>query len=107
VSTTPFLNNLSLKPIRNASHHHHMIHQHTGCTRFCRQVATLVTTPAQYVADAILHPDATRSMGTFNIAGGALIVATFAIIIARDYTIIQRKGRESTSAYGGKTFSVQ
>lgn len=70
------------------------------------QVATLVTTPAQYVADAILHPTATKSMGAFNIAGGCLIVATFAVIIARDYTLIQRKGRGAESSRE-KQYSVQ
>jgi len=65
-------------------------------------VATLVTTPAQYAADAILHPEATRSMGAFNIAGGVIICINFAVIIARDYWLIQQRGVSRA-----RTLSVQ
>ena len=37
-------------------------------------VASLLNTPGQYIADLFLHPSAVRSMGTVDIAGGALVV---------------------------------
>jgi hypothetical protein len=61
-------------------------------------VATLVTTPAQYIADAILHPNQTKSMGAFNIAGGAIICCGFVVIIARDYFLIQQRSRSRAKA---------
>lgn len=56
-------------------------------------VATLVTTPAQYVADYILHPSQTRHLGALNIIGGALVVLTFAIIISRDYMLLREQDK--------------
>lgn len=61
-------------------------------------VATLVTTPAQYIGDLICHPSTTKGMGLYTHIGGGIIVATFALIIARDYYLIQRRGLDSPKA---------
>ena len=47
-------------------------------------VASLLNTPGQYIADLFLHPSAVRSMGAFDIAGGALVVVASGAVIARD-----------------------
>ena len=53
-------------------------------------VGTLLTTPVNYAVDLVLHSDAARSVGALDLAGAAMVVASFAVVIARDFALVGR-----------------
>ena len=52
------------------------------------QVGTLLTTPVNYAVDLVMHGDAARSVGALDLAGAAMVIAAFAIVIARDFALV-------------------
>ena len=62
-------------------------------------VGTLLTTPVNYAVDLVLHSDAARSVGALDLAGAAMVVASFAAVVARDFALV---GRASSSSGDGK-----
>ena len=57
-----------------------------------------VTTPAQYAADLFFHPSEARALQALSIAGACLIMATFAVVIARDRALMKQQQRQQPPA---------
>lgn len=56
-------------------------------------VASLVTTPVQYLADLIVDPIAAKSLSIYDITGGILVILTFGAVIGRDSYLLNRQDK--------------
>eukprot|EP00041_Stephanoeca_diplocostata_P017921 m.370438 g.370438 ORF g.370438 m.370438 type:complete len:532 (+) comp20859_c0_seq1:210-1805(+) len=54
-------------------------------------IATLLTTPVNYLADLKLHPTEAKSIGPLSYGGALLITVAFVTVIARDYALEARQ----------------
>eukprot|EP00729_Bicosta_minor_P014610 gene14610-13163_t len=63
-------------------------------------VASLVTTPAQYVADLLVNPATAKSLSIYDIAGGILVMVTFAAVIGRDAWLLNKRDTMAVALTG-------